>query len=152
MVRTIAPACLAALAAAPAYAECVFPDGVRESPRRAAQLLLDHADHVGFGVVRRRADPASERAEEIEILFPFKGPAGRVQMDMPVENGIFWATANLISFDEPEGTVVFAVLRRQAGGAVIGECTQQLLIRPGRDGIIAALFEMWAQGELRVAR
>ena len=150
MVRTVGPlaaACLLALApVAPARAECVFPDGARESPRRAAEILLEGTDHLGFGVIRRRGDDAAGVAELVEILFPFKGAAGQVQMNLPVENGHAVATAHAGSFGMPEGSLVFAALHRTPSGAAISECTQQLLIRPGQDGIIAALFDMWRQG------
>ena len=130
----------------PAQAACVFPEGTRDSPERAAQVMLADADHIGLGVIRRRGDLTHEVAEEVEIIVPIKGPTGIVTMNMPVEDGIWMATAHLVSFEAPEGTLVFAVLHGGSGRAVISECTQQLFIRPGRDQVMAELFRLWRQG------
>ncbi len=111
----------------PADASCRFPAGSMDAPGRVARLLLSDSDALGFAFVRQAQDLSSDRAEEIEMIFPLKGPPGNLRMRNPAVGASISVTNAETSFQAPAGTLVFAALKRTKSGWVIGECTSQLL-------------------------
>lgn len=111
----------------PADASCQFPAGSTDSPGRVAKLLFSDSDALGFAVVRQAQDLSSDRAEEIDMIFPLKGPPGILRMRNPAVGASISVTNAETTFRAPAGTLVFAALKRTKSDWVIGECTSQLL-------------------------
>lgn len=111
----------------PADASCQFPAGSTDTPGRVAKLLFSDSDALGFAVVRQAQNLSSDRAEEIEMIFPLKGPPGNLRMRNPAVGASISITNAETTFLAPAGTLVFAALKQTKSGWVIGECTTQLL-------------------------
>ena len=141
LLRAI-PCLAAALVPAAAAADCGFPAGVTESPRTIAAHLLRYVDVIGFAVVRQRQDVATGRPELIDIVYPIKGEPGTVAMELNLEDGNLIVTNGADSFGAEAGTLVFAALTRRPEGAVVTECTIQLLAAAPQGEIVREMHAL----------
>lgn len=121
-------ACAAGLVSMAAQASCRFPAERITSPAKVAALLLETNDFVGFAQVSKALDTRAGHPEELEVLLPFKGPEGILELHNPmVSPGVITVTNSSPSFYSKPGSIVFGALTRGKDGWVRGECGQQLL-------------------------
>ena len=125
-----------------AAALCRFPEGATSSPRRVAETLLASANRVGLAVVEQREDLRSSRPEILRIVYSFKGEPGIVRMASPTVTGAVTLTNSDSSFGMAEGTIVLAPVRNGSRGAIVSECSVQLLTAVPPAELLQELFAM----------
>ena len=126
-------AALGLVTANEAEASCRFPEGTLRSSESIASAILESVSVVGFGILSSEPRDNGPAIQVVQIVHAFKGRRGRYVMDSgfrgrdPDGTDRYLVTASTGRLEADPGDVVFIALIEREQGAIVGECTQQLL-------------------------